>query len=390
MTDTPASPRFHWFLPTGGDDERLGARSHGAILGATDPAADHAPDPGHRDATLEYLTELAVTVDELGFDAVLTPTGGHCEDAWVVTSALIPATTRLKFLVAFRPGAVAPVLSAQMVSTFHRLSGGRILLNVVVGGDDAEQRAYGDTLGKDERYARAAEFLQIARDVGNGTPVAVHSDFHTVDRPSGAGFGGHPPVPLPDVYLGGSSDAAVEVAAAQADVYLTWGEPPDAVAEKIARVKAAAAGRGRTIRGGIRLHVITRDTAEEAWARAEQLIADVDPDTVATRQAQLAAIGSEGQRRMLALHGGDRDRLLVAPNLWAGIGLVRGGAGTALVGSHDEVAERIEEYRAAGVEEFIFSGYPHIAEAQHFGAGVLSRYRPSVSAATGRRSGRDG
>lgn len=376
-TDTPA-PRFHWFLPTGGDDERLGARSHGAILGATGSGAGGvaAPiDPGHRDPTLAHLTELVRTVEHWGFEAVLTPTGGHCEDAWVVTSALIPATSRLKFLVAFRPGAVAPVLSAQMVSTFDRLSGGRILLNVVVGGDDAEQRAYGDTLPKDDRYARAEEFLQIARDVGAGRPVAVDSRFHTVDRPNGSGFAGAPPVPLPDVYLGGSSDAAVEVAAKQADVYLSWGEPPDAVADKLARVRERAAAHGRSIRGGIRLHVITRDTAPEAWARADELIAGVDVDTVATRQAQLAAIGSEGQRRMLALHGGDRDRLLVGPNLWAGIGLVRGGAGTALVGSHDEVAERIEEYRAAGVEEFIFSGYPHIAEAEHFGAGVLSRYR---------------
>ncbi|KQU04336.1 alkanesulfonate monooxygenase [Rhodococcus sp. Leaf7] len=363
--------RFHWFLPTGGDDERLGARSHGVSIGGASTAGSV---DGHREATLEYLTELAVTVEELGFEAVLTPTGGHCEDAWLVTAALIPATTRLKFLVAFRPGAVSPVTSAQMVSTFHRLSGGRVLLNVVVGGDDVEQRAYGDTLSKDQRYARADEFLGIARAVGDGAPVTSSGTYFTVDRPNGGGFAGQAPVRLPDVYFGGSSDAALRVAAEHADVYLTWGEPPDAVAEKLARVRSLAAEQGRTVRGGLRIHVITRETADEAWARAEELIADVDDATIATRHAQLSALGSEGQRRMSALHGGDRRALIVAPNLWAGIGLVRGGAGTALVGSHDQIVERLEEYRDAGVDEFILSGYPHIEEARHVGA-VLSRIR---------------
>ncbi|MBA4021575.1 MAG: alkanesulfonate monooxygenase [Gordonia sp.] len=371
---TRVAPRFHWFLPTGGDDERLGARSHGVSI-ASGYDADAAASDGHRDASLEYLTELARTVDELGYEAVLTPTGGHCEDAWLVTAALIPATRRLKFLVAFRPGAVAPVLAAQMVSTFDRLSSGRILLNVVVGGDDAEQRSFGDTLGKDERYARADQFLEITRDVGLGKPVQVDGPYYTIDRPRSPGFAGHPSVPMPDVYLGGSSTAAIDVAARQADVFLTWGEPPAAVGKKLAQVKQRAADLGRTIRGGIRLHVIARDTAEQAWQAADDLIAGVDADTISARQQQLAAIGSEGQRRMLALHGGDRDNLVVGPNLWAGIGLIRGGAGTALVGSHDEIADRIDEYRDAGIEEFILSGYPHIEEARHFGVGVLPKYR---------------
>ncbi|MDQ1199931.1 LLM class flavin-dependent oxidoreductase [Rhodococcus sp. SORGH_AS_0303] len=368
--------RFHWFLPTGGDDERLGAHSHGVAIGGGGASAAGA---GHRDATLDYLTELAVTVEELGFEAVLTPTGGHCEDAWLVTAALIPATTRLKFLVAFRPGQVSPVTSAQMVSTFHRLSGGRVLLNVVVGGDDVEQRSYGDRLAKEGRYARAGEFLGIARAVSDGRPVRPSGDHYAVDRPNGGGFGGHPPVPLPDVYLGGSSDAALDVAAEHADVFLTWGESPEAVAEKISHVRERAAARGRTLRFGLRMHVITRERAKDAWARAEDLIADVDDATVRTRQAQLGAVGSEGQRRMLALHGGDRRNLVVGPNLWAGIGLVRGGAGTALVGSHDEVVARIEEYREAGVDEIILSGYPHLEEARHVGAGVLGRIASSPS-----------
>lgn len=357
------TPKFSWFLPTGGDDERLGGASHGVGIGATGVVV---ADTGHREASLDYLTRVAQTVDRLGFHAVLTPTGAHCEDAWLVTSALISATKNLKFLVAFRPGAVAPVLSAQMVSTFQRLSAGRALLNVVVGGDDAEQRAYGDTLDKQSRYRRAQEFLQIARAVGDGEAVSVHSEFYEVDRPAG-GFGGYAPAPLPEVYLGGSSPEAIDVAASAADVFLTWGEPPAQVADKLAAVKAAAREKGRSIRGGIRLHVVTRETSEEAWQVAENLISGVDDELVARRQKALRSIGSEGQRRMLDLHGGDRTKLVVGPNLWAGFGLVRGGAGTALVGSHDEVAERIREYVGVGIEEFIFSGYPHLEEAEHFG-----------------------
>lgn len=121
------------------------------------------------------------------------------------------------------------------------------------------------------------------------------------------------------------------------------------------------------------MHVITRDTAAQAWAEADRLLDGFDPQTVRAVQEGLGRSESEGQRRMLALHGGSRDGLEIHPNLWAGIGLVRGGAGTALVGSHEEVAERIKEYHALGIDEFVLSGYPHLEEAYWFGEGVLPR-----------------
>jgi alkanesulfonate monooxygenase len=165
------------------------------------------------------------------------------------------------------------------------------------------------------------------------------------------------------------------VAARHADVYLTWGEPPDQVARKIDWIRREAAAAGRTPRFGIRLHAISRDTAAQAWAEAERLLAALDPAVIESVQSGLARSGSEGQRRMLALHGGRTDALEVSPNLWAGVGLVRGGAGTALVGSHAEVAERIEEYHAMGIEEFVLSGHPHLEEAYWFGEGVLPLLR---------------
>ncbi|WP_235027469.1 LLM class flavin-dependent oxidoreductase, partial [Dietzia psychralcaliphila] len=167
------------------------------------------------------------------------------------------------------------------------------------------------------------------------------------------------------------SAAGIRVAARHADTYLTWGEPPAAVAEKLDRVRGAAAVHGRTPSFGIRLHVISRDTSEQAWAEAERLLAGIDPEDVARVQASLAASESEGQRRMLDLHGGRTDSLEVSPNLWAGVGLVRGGAGTALVGSHEEVADRIAEYAGLGLSHFVLSGYPHLEETYSFGEGVL-------------------
>jgi alkanesulfonate monooxygenase len=276
---------------------------------------------------------------------------------------------RLKFLVAFRPGFVSPTLAAQMASTFQRQTGGRLLLNVVTGGESHEQRAYGDFLDKDDRYRRTGEFLQVVRELWDGKSVDLVGEHLRVEDARLARV----PDPVPEVYFGGSSPIAGEIAARHVDVYLTWGEPPAQVAGKIEWIRGLAARHGRTLRFGIRLHVITRDTSAQAWAEAERLLAGFDPQTVASVQAGLARSESEGQRRMLALHGGSRDGLEIHPNLWAGIGLVRGGAGTALVGSHEEVAERIREYAALGIEEFVLSGYPHLEEAYWFGEGVLPR-----------------
>ena len=145
------------------------------------------------------------------------------------------------------------------------------------------------------------------------------------------------------------------------------------VAPRLERMRQLAADAGRTLRFGIRLHVIARDRARDAWAETERFLEALDPAVVAAAQAAAARSASVGQQRMVSLHGGGRDCLEIHPNLWAGIGLVRGGAGTALVGSHEEVADRIEEYHRLGIDEFVLSGYPHLEEAYWFGEGVLPR-----------------
>jgi alkanesulfonate monooxygenase len=253
-----------------------------------------------------------------------------------------------------------------MAATYQRISGGRLLLNVVTGGDDIEQQRFGDHLDKQARYRRAGEFLHVVRELWRGEPVDFAGEHYQV---RGARI---VPAPVwPQIYLGGSSEPAMDVAARSADVYLTWGEPPDAVTEKIDRVRERAKAAGRELRFGIRLHVITRDTSAEAWAQADRLLAGLDPAAIERAQAVQAASQSEGQRRMAALHGGRTDALEVSPNLWAGVGLVRGGAGTALVGSHEEVADRVAEYHELGIDEFILSGYPHLEEVYQVGEGLI-------------------
>ncbi|MBY8885589.1 LLM class flavin-dependent oxidoreductase [Streptomyces sp. PTM05] len=358
------SVHLHWFLPTGGDGRTLVDRHAYTDNGTGRPRP--ALPAGVRAPDVEYLAQIAKAAERLGFEAVLTPTGTWCEDAWLTTVALSQHTERLKFLVAFRPGVISPVLAAQMASTYQRLTRGRLLLNVVTGGDSVEQRRFGDHLDHDQRYARTDEFLRIVRGVWQGGPFDFHGEHYQVD----GGLTALPPDPLPEIFFGGSSAAAGPVAARNADVYLTWGEPPEQVRRKITWIRELAEREGRDVRFGIRLHVISRDSARDAWAAADRLLDDLDDATVAAAQQALGRSESVGQQRMLALHGGSRDQLEIAPNLWAGVGLVRGGAGTALVGSHTEVADRIEEYHALGVDHFVLSGYPHLEEAYWFGEGV--------------------
>ena len=344
------SLNIFWFIPTHGDSRYLGTSK------------------GARAVDADYLKQVAVAADTLGYDGVLLPTGRSCEDAWVVASSLITVTQKLKFLVAIRPGLSSPGLAVRMASTFDRLSNGRLLINVVTGGDQSELEADGVFADHSKRYEISDEFLKVWRATMAGEGGAAGYDFEGKHIQVRGAKTLYPPVqkPYPPLYFGGSSEPAHELAAEQMDVYLTWGEPPAAVAEKLDDIRARAARRGRQMRFGIRLHVIVRETNEAAWRAADELISHLDDDIIAKAQAAFAKMDSVGQRRMAALHGGRRDQLEVSPNLWAGVGLVRGGAGTALVGDPETVVARMQEYADLGIDTFILSGYPHLEESYRF------------------------
>ena len=353
--DPPASANVLWFLPTHGDGRYL------------------ATSQGGREVDLGYLTQIAQAADQLGYYGVLLPTGRSCEDSWVVASALVSLTKRLRFLVAIRPGLQSPSVAARMAATLDRISGGRLLINVVTGGDPVENKGDGIFTPHDQRYDLTREFLNVWKAMLAGETVNYRGEHIRIE--DGKIF--FPPVqkPHPPLWFGGSSEAGIAVAADQVDTYLTWGEPPGDVAQKLAVADAAARQRGRKLDFGIRLHVIVRETNEKAWEAARELISFVDDKAIAQAQQVFARMDSVGQRRMAALHGGNRDRLEISPNLWAGVGLVRGGAGTALVGDPETVAERMREYMQLGIGTFILSGYPHLEEAYRFAELVLPRLK---------------
>ncbi|MDO5632741.1 MAG: FMNH2-dependent alkanesulfonate monooxygenase [Paracoccus sp. (in: a-proteobacteria)] len=340
------SPDIFWFLPTSGDTRYLGTSDFG------------------RAPTAAYLREIGMTVDRLGFDGMLIPTGASCLDPWVAAATLAPVTQRVKLLVALRTSVQGPTVSARQVAALDEALGGRLLLNVVPGGDPRELAADGVFFSHDGRYTNADEFLTVWKRLMAGETVDFNGEHIRVQ--GARNYLPGPQQPHPPLYFGGSSPAAHELAGKHVDAYLTWGEPPAAVAEKIADVRAKAAAHGRTVRFGIRLHAIVRETEAEAWAEADRLISRLTDDDITRAQANYAKMDSVGQARMNALHGGRRDRLEIAPNLWAGVGLVRGGAGTALVGDPETVVERMREYQALGIDTFVMSGYPHLEEAIRF------------------------
>jgi len=277
-----------WFIPTSGDGRYLATNQQG------------------RAANIGYLKQVAQAADELGFAGALLPTGRFCEDPWVMASTLIGNTQRLKFLIAVRPGLMLPAVAARMATTFDRVSDGRLLINVVTGGSDSDLAGDGIHLGHDERYDLTDEFLTVWRSLISGETVNFEGEYLR----SINGRNGFAPIqkPYPPIWFGGSSDAAHSIAAKHADVYLMWGEPPNQIAEQIAGVRAKAAQEGREVRFGIRLHVIVRETEQEAWAAADDLIRYVDDDAIAATQNLLAQSQAVGQARMRALHGGTRIR----------------------------------------------------------------------------------
>lgn len=349
---------------------------------APDGAYPWQPE-GSRKVDLGYYRQLALAYDQLGYTGALFATGAH--DVWVLAGALLSHTERLKLLVAIHPGLIAPTLLAKMAATLQEFSRGRLLINVV-SGDAKMLGAYGMTMPHDERYDMADEYLQIWHRLFAGETVDFKGRYFQTDGaklalPVGRG------IEPPPLWFGGSSDKAIDVAAKHVETYLSWGETPDQIGAKVDLVKARAEKLGRELEYGIRLYVIVRDTDEEAWAAAADLYGRMDVAAIAANQRFVGKTDSVGQQRMTAMHGGQKPENLrdleIAPNLWAGIGLVRPGPGTAIVGSPDTVIRTLEAYKKAGVNTFILSGMPLLEEAFRFGEKVLPRLDVSreVSAA---------
>lgn len=336
---------------------------------------------GARKIDLPYLRQIASAVDQLGFTGALLATGPH--DTWVLGSSLISSTNNMRFLIAVHPPLISPVLAAKMAQTFDDFSGGRVLLNIV-NGNTEQMRAYGSTLEHDERYAYTDEWIQVWKQAVAGENLDFHGKYITAEGKALQLTSTQKPTP--PLWFGGSSQAAHLTAAKHIDTYLSWGETPPQVAEKIQDLQALAAEQGRTMRYGIRLYLIVRDTDEEAWQEADRLLKTMEPQTVEHMQTVLRNSDSVGQQRMLRNHNGqipkDTRELEIYPDLWAGMSLVRPGPGTTIVGSPATVLARLKEYQDAGISTFIFSGVPLLEEAYRVGEYILPHLRIDRQAVT--------
>ncbi len=320
-------------------------------------------EKGRRTVDFDYLAQIARAVDHLGYTGALLATGGGEHDAWVLGSSLIPLTRRMKFIVAVHPGIVAPLMLAQKAATFDQFSNGRLIINMVTG-ENRQMPPYGITLDHDERYALTDEYWGVWRRLMAGEVVDFEGRFLNL---KGAQLR-LPPVqkPYPKLFFGGSSEPALNVAARHADTYLTWGEPPPQAAEKIKAVRERAKALGRTVKFGIRLNLIVRETKQEAWDAAQWLLDRMDDEVVAGAQARNKSSDSVGQARMRDIVGDRKPKhardLEIYPDMWGGFGLVRNGPGTAIVGDPETVAARIREYSDIGFDTFIVSGQPLLEE----------------------------
>ncbi|MEX0786152.1 MAG: LLM class flavin-dependent oxidoreductase [Dehalococcoidia bacterium] len=351
---------FGWFLPTMGDSEIIG--------------------PPDRPATLDYLVDVARAAEDAGFTFALVPAGAACQDAWLAAAVVAGRTERLRFLVAMRPGFIAPTVAAKMSNTLDQLTQGRVLINVVTGGYPAELAADGDFTDHDERYARTQEFMQVVRKAWTEPKRWDHEGAYY--RVEGGAVVPKPfQQPYPPFYFGGASEEGRRVGAEEADVYLLWGETLPMVEERIADMRKRAKAAGRTLRFGMRIHVVARETEGEAWQAAEHLISEIPDDFQGRMEKVLSRTDSEGERRQQQMREATNGDLVIAPNLWTGIGKARVGVGAALVGSGEQVAARLQEYADLGIDTFILSGYPHVEEAQRFGRYVMPHFAGKTASA---------
>ncbi|KXX55142.1 LLM class flavin-dependent oxidoreductase [Rhodococcus sp. LB1] len=361
MSTPTHDPELHfgWFIPTMGDTTAFG-----------DPNARTAP-------SLELFERVAKAAEAAGFEYALVPVQTECHEAWIACAMVAARTERLTLLVAARPGVIAPTVTAKMISTFDQLSGGRVAINLIAGGSPTELAGDGLFHDHDARYRLMDETVEIMKRVWTeDEPVTYRGDHFTVE---GAVVKPRPlQKPHPEFYLGGLSDAAVDVCAKHADVYLFWGDRPEMIAQKIAEAKERAAlyGREGELRFGMRLQVIVRDTEAEAWSAAEALIAGADE-----QKWRGDWTDSKAQDRMQQLVQADDYRL--GDHLWSGITTVRPGAGVAVVGDPRQVADTLSEFVDVGCTHFCLSGYPHDEEATRFGRDVmpLMRERAAVVSA---------
>jgi alkanesulfonate monooxygenase len=369
----------YWRIPTHGDK---GALRQQLTRGDWTPTRPGSLTPGWGgegpDAFtyLDHMADIARAAEISGFYGALLPSFPNTEDPWIISSALARETKTLRFMIAFQPGFLNPVHAARMSASLQGVSNGRVVYNVISGGGGPAQLWWGDKVDHDDRYRRTSEFLDVHKGVWKEGPFTYDGKFFQVQD------GGLPESlarqPFPEIYFSGSSEAAVEAAGRDSDYYLSWLEPFDDLRVKFEQVRERAALLGREARFAVRVDVLARPTEEEAWNEIRRGWEAFDEQQLKTLYGDLRGGDSVGGQRQAALRSDSANSykdLIVAPNIWSGFSLLRGGPGLGIVGDYANAAERLNDLIELGVDAFILAGVPHLEEAYRVGEEVLPLIR---------------
>ena len=332
---------------------------------------------------IDYLAECARAAEISGFQGGLLPSFPMTDEPWAISAFLARETRTFRFMIAFQPGFLNPVTAARMTASLQRATGGRTLYNIITGGGGPSQLWWGDSVGHDDRYGRTTEFLDVLRGVWKGGGSFTHrGKFFQVED---AGL----PDPLsresfPEIYFSGSSDAALVSAARHADYYLSWLEPTAALADKFSRVKERTAQLGRRIKCAVRVDIVARPTEAEAWREVRRGFENADPALVAKFKGGPGSSDSVGAARQSNLRPTTLNSykdLIIEPNVWSGFTLLRGGQTNGIVGSYEQVAEKLDQLVQLGADSFILASTPHLEEAYRVGEEVLPLVRGKTNTA---------
>jgi alkanesulfonate monooxygenase len=370
------STEFFWRLPLGTDGPQLSTDKHnrGSFSRTPGHIAPGLLQDGSADGFtyIDYIAQVAKAAELAGFEGALLPTG---PEPWIAAAALARETRRLRFLIAFQATWTLPAYAAQQAAILQHLSHGRLDWNIITGGNPASQRAQGDFLDHDQRYQRTGEFLDIIQGLWSNERFSYNGNIYRLEN------GALPPhlgnERKPGVYFSGFSDPALDVAARHADVYLNWAEPVEQLKPHIERVRELADKQGRTVRFGLRVDLFARETEDAAWRDLRRQFDKLDGKPSTLSKAFTSTSDSVGGARQTAYHQNIQrfDDLIIGPNLWAGFAKAKPGPTVGLVGSHENIAERLAEYRDAGFSTFILAGNPHLEEALRIGQEVLPLVR---------------
>lgn len=368
---------FFWRIPTHG--EPSSHRSRTPYRGDWLQGQDHIRNPGlgggGQDGYtyIDYLSEVAHAAEISGFHGGLLPSFPMTDEPWAISSFLARETKTFRFMIAFQPGFLNPITAARMTASLQRATGGRALFNIITGGGGPAQLWWGDSFSHDDRYARTTEFLDILRGVWQGSAFNYQGRFYQVEEAA-------LPFPLnqetfPEIYFSGSSDAALASASRHADYYLSWLEPLAQLRDKFERVKTRTDQLGRKIKCAVRVDIVARATEEEAWREVRRGFENLDPKQVGRYKQLLArsgdSVGGQRQSTFRPTTINDYRDLIIEPNIWSGFNLLRGGQGQGIVGSYEQVAQRLDDLVALGADAFILASTSHLEEAYRVGEEVL-------------------